>query len=92
MMSYQLTTPLSRGKSIYVDVGGVLLKHLVAVPAFFLPQNIDVICMPKPGDFVYQDKQVKCYVTGWGRRTESESAFFYSVEHVFHRLLSLPDT
>lgn len=34
-------------------------------------QNIDVICMPKPGDFIYQDKLVKCYVTGWGRRTES---------------------
>jgi len=34
-------------------------------------QNIDVICMPKPGDFIYQDKQVKCYVTGWGRRTET---------------------
>ena len=28
--------------------------------------------MPKPGDFLYQDKLVKCYVTGWGRRTESK--------------------
>jgi len=35
-------------------------------------QNIDVVCMPKPGDFEYQDKKVKCYITGWGRRTESK--------------------
>ena len=59
-------------------------------------QNIDVVCMPKPGDFTHAeskkaaklaaaasgragghahadiDRDHKCYVTGWGRRTESE--------------------
>jgi len=34
-------------------------------------QNIDVVCMPKPGDFVYDKHRVKCFVTGWGRRTET---------------------
>ena len=69
----------------------------------FIFQNIDVVCMPKPGDFVHAeskkankqhsaassaavsgrssgrrdlagdfDRDHKCYVTGWGRRTESE--------------------
>ncbi len=60
-------------------------------------QNIDVVCMPKPGDFTHSeaksssssssrrnspfrspsqqpsqdlDLEHKCYVTGWGRRTE----------------------
>ena len=43
-------------------------------------QNIDVVCMPSPGDFEFHDpsggidRDHKCYVTGWGRRTESESA------------------
>ena len=62
-------------------------------------QNIDVVCMPKPGDFKHAeakkgsgsssrrpstssfrsssdqdlDLEHKCYVTGWGRRTECES-------------------
>jgi hypothetical protein len=35
--------------------------------------------MPKPGDFVYQDKLVKCYVTGWGRRSESK---YLILEHL----------
>ena len=41
-------------------------------------QNIDVVCMPSPGDFEFHDpsggidRDHKCYVTGWGRRTESE--------------------
>lgn len=34
-------------------------------------QNIDVVCMPKPGEFVYDKHSVKCFVTGWGRRTET---------------------
>ena len=45
-------------------------------------QNIDVVCMPKPGDFHYNNHHVKCFVTGWGRRTESNmplnSTFFVS--------------
>ena len=53
-------------------------------PFFFIPplQNIDVVCMPKPGDFEFHaaasasftaegiDRDHTCYVTGWGRRTE----------------------
>ena len=41
-------------------------------------QNIDVVCMPSPGDFEFHDpsggidRDHKCYVTGWGRRTESK--------------------
>lgn len=39
-------------------------------------QNIDVVCMPKPGQFVYdKHHQRKCFVTGWGRRTESKIVF-----------------
>jgi len=36
-------------------------------------QNIDVVCMPKPDDFKHHlsDDSVKCYVTGWGRRSET---------------------
>jgi len=40
-------------------------------------QNIDVVCMPSPGDFEFHDpsggidRDHKCYVTGWGRRTET---------------------
>jgi len=35
-------------------------------------QNIDVVCMPKPSDFLSEgDDSVKCYVTGWGRRSET---------------------
>jgi len=36
-------------------------------------QNIDVVCMPKPSDFLSEgnDSSVKCYVTGWGRRSET---------------------
>lgn len=38
-------------------------------------QNIDVVCMPKPGDFNLNPRRssapVRCYVTGWGRRTET---------------------
>lgn len=44
-------------------------------------QNIDVVCMPKPGDFQYQDKELKCYITGWGRRTESK-AFSYPYQNL----------
>ena len=36
-------------------------------------QNIDVVCMPKPGNFIYnKDRLSNCFVTGWGRRTESK--------------------
>ena len=36
-------------------------------------QNIDVVCMPKPGNFIYnKDRLGNCFVTGWGRRTESK--------------------
>jgi len=34
-------------------------------------QNIDVVCMPKSGDFIYNKHREKCFVTGWGRRTET---------------------
>lgn len=35
-------------------------------------QNIDVVCMPKPSDVLAEgDDSVKCYVTGWGRRSET---------------------
>eukprot|EP00095_Tigriopus_kingsejongensis_P006496 snap_masked-scaffold676_size113663-processed-gene-0.19 protein:Tk06496 transcript:snap_masked-scaffold676_size113663-processed-gene-0.19-mRNA-1 annotation:"serine proteinase stubble" len=57
-------------------------------------QNIDVVCMPKPGDFEHHEKEAsstsnrgraggarqhshtnesehQCYVTGWGRRSET---------------------
>ena len=45
-------------------------KHKVQIYSYL--QNIDVVCMPKPGDFVYDKHRVKCFVTGWGRRTESK--------------------
>lgn len=39
-------------------------------------QNIDVVCMPKVNDFSREEVNKKsansCFVTGWGRRTESE--------------------
>lgn len=39
---------------------------------FYIFQNIDVVCMPKTGDFIYDKHSVgQCFVTGWGRRTES---------------------
>ena len=34
-------------------------------------QNIDAVCMPKRNDFKAGSK-AKCYVTGWGRKDESE--------------------
>ena len=47
------------------------INHYLSLCACIL-QNIDVVCMPKPGDFVYDKHRVKCFVTGWGRRTESK--------------------
>ena len=87
----------------------------INIHTFLLFQNIDVVCMPKPGDFEHHEKNTfgssssasgsgnsgsgnralgrgsrrgqqrqlgghdhgdedkhKCYVTGWGRRSESE--------------------
>ena len=40
-------------------------------------QNIDVVCVGKPEELVL-DHSANCYVTGWGRRTESKrSPCFY---------------
>ena len=38
--------------------------------------------MPKSGDFIYNKHREKCFVTGWGRRTESklESVITSSLE------------
>ncbi len=76
-------------------------RHKNNIPVLHSPsQNIDVVCMPKPGDFTHSeakknsrnsrpsssssssfrsggverdlDLDHKCYVTGWGRRTECE--------------------
>jgi len=48
----------------------------------FYSQNIDVVCMPKQGDFQYQDKNLNCYITGWGRRAES-NWYFLQLNFVF---------
>ena len=65
----------------------LLFHNIIKSRAFFfvpLLQNIDVVCMPKPGDFEFHaaasasftaegiDRDHTCYVTGWGRRTECE--------------------
>jgi hypothetical protein len=51
--------------------------------------------MPSPGDFEFHDPKGgidldhKCYVTGWGRRTESES--HYQDEYTERNGYHLPD-
>ena len=77
-------------------------KNMIDPICFLFFQNIDVICMPKPGDFEHHERVAneaknsnsnnnnnnshgdggggdgddhKCYVTGWGRRTESKIDF-----------------
>lgn len=55
----------------------------------FYSQNIDVVCMPKQGDFQYQDKNLNCYITGWGRRAESNWYFLQSLPRILILRFSL---
>ena len=64
---------------VYPGFNNSTLVHDIALLRLERPakrkQNIDVVCMPKPDDFrqpTNSRSSVKCYVTGWGRRTESK--------------------
>ena len=65
---------------VYPGFNNSTLVHDIALLRLERPakrkQNIDVVCMPKPDDFrpptTSRSTGVKCYVTGWGRRTESK--------------------
>ena len=64
---------------VYPGFNNSTLVHDIALLRLERPakrkQNIDVVCMPKPDDFrqpTSSRSYVKCYVTGWGRRTESK--------------------
>ena len=70
---------------VYPGFNNSTLVHDIALLRLERPakrkQNIDVVCMPKPDDFrqpTTTRSSVKCYVTGWGRRTESKSLFLQS--------------
>lgn len=70
---------------VYPGFNNSTLVHDIALLRLERPakrkQNIDVVCMPKPDDFrqpTTTRSSVKCYVTGWGRRTESKSHFLQS--------------
>jgi len=64
---------------VYPGFNNSTLVHDIALLRLERPakrkQNIDVVCMPKPDDFrpptSSRSTGVKCYVTGWGRRTET---------------------
>lgn len=63
---------------VYPGFNNSTLVHDIALLRLERPakrkQNIDVVCMPKPDDFrepTSSRSSVKCYVTGWGRRTET---------------------
>jgi secreted trypsin-like serine protease len=63
---------------VYPGFNNSTLVHDIALLRLERPakrkQNIDVVCMPKPDDFrqpTTTRSSVKCYVTGWGRRTET---------------------
>jgi len=64
---------------VYPGFNNSTLVHDIALLRLERPakrkQNIDVVCMPKPDDFrpptTSRSSGVKCYVTGWGRRTET---------------------
>ena len=70
---------------VYPGFNNSTLVHDIALLRLERPakrkQNIDVVCMPKPDDFrpptTSRSTGVKCYVTGWGRRTESKLIWLY---------------
>ena len=46
--------------------------------------------MPKPGDFTYDKHVDKCFVTGWGRRTESSHIRLLALHDDYYHVLLFP--